>query len=162
LASRAEAPRVCQRAKGARAPKRCDPVATQGSLAAPARGDLRVWLTLRRSPVSLLCAFRASSMKHGRHTPHWRPQSPKLLPATVLRRVSTRAPGYRASIGPRDKPEDKPTLPGAAPFPRNRTDRSRSLGGEGRRECRGVEGGGDKNLAEIGSEADTLGEALHV
>jgi hypothetical protein len=34
------------RKKGARAPQRCDPVATQGSLAAPARGDLTVWLTL--------------------------------------------------------------------------------------------------------------------
>ena len=36
MASRRERPRVCQRAKGARAPKRCDPVATKGSSSAPA------------------------------------------------------------------------------------------------------------------------------
>jgi hypothetical protein len=105
-----------------------------------------VWLTLRRSPRQVSAPFGPRAGNAAPYT-SLAAAEPEAVASGVLRRVSARAPGYPASINPRNKSEDKPTLPGAAPFPRNRTDRSRSLGGGGRGHDRRGQRCGDKIFA---------------
>ena len=128
--SRANGPEFCQRAKGARALKRCDPVATQGSSSAPAPVACRAGgavtssaspsVRLRRPPPSLASSGpRAAALRSKRSAAaDGRPRG--LLP---FHAAPIAGPGI---CGELSRTSDAATVrrrpqPGTAPVPQSRS-----------------------------------------